>query len=147
MRYYFLVDTTTGNVDGKFNWGDDRDLPSNYPVGANQTIVTLLDNAGANQSVESSYDPNAKVFGPKLTVTSDVSQISHLNGIANITITYPVNTVNETCNFSIDGQSVTLNVVNGVATTQFTNQVVGYHNILVSSTSHYGKASLVIEVV
>lgn len=147
MRYYFIIDTTTGNVDGKFNWADDRDLPTNYPLGPNQQIVTLLDAVGETQDVNSCYNPNTKTFGPKLIVTSDATQISHVNGTANITITYPVNTVNESANFIVDGQTVTVSIVSGTATIPFSNQVVGYHNISIASTSLYGKANIVIQVV
>lgn len=148
MRYYVLIDNSCGNVDSKFNWGDDRDLPADYPIGPLQHIVVLNDAAGENlDSFNSCYNPNNQTFGPKLTVAADNLQIDHLSGIANITITYPDKTVNENANFSIDGQSVQIGIVNGVATVPFSNQVMGFHHIDVSSTTFYGKNHIVVEVV
>lgn len=148
MRYYVIVDNTTGNVESKFNWGDDRDLPADYPLGANEQIITLLDADGEKlNSPTSCYNPNTKTFGSKLTITSNVTQFDHLNGSATITITYPVNTVNESCNLSIDGQSVPVSIGNGVGTFTFTSQVTGWHTLTASSSSFYGKNSVSMEVV
>ncbi len=148
MRYYVLIDNSCGNVDGKFNWGDDRDLPADYPLSANQQVLTLLDAAGENlDSANSCYNPTTKTFGPKLTISSRVSQFDHLSGSATITITYPLSTVNEVCNLSIDGQSVPVNIVNGVGTFNFTNQIVGWHLLTASSNSFYGKNVVSVEVV
>ena len=148
MRYYFIVDKATGNVESKFNWGDDRDLPANYPLGANEEIITLLDGEGENlDAINSCYNPNTKTFGPKLTVSSNVTQFDHLSGSATITITYPVNTVNETCNLSIDNQSVPVSIVNGVGTFTFTSQVTGWHMLTASSSSFYGQNTVSVEAV
>jgi len=96
MRYYVIVDNSCGNVVQKFNWGDDRELPDNYPIRANEQIIILLDADGENlDATNSCYNPNTKSFGPKLTITSNVSQFDHVSGSTTITIIYPVNTVNE----------------------------------------------------
>lgn len=148
MRSYVLIDTTCGNVEGKFSWIDDRDLPADYPHGANEQIITLLDADGENlDAANSCYNPNTKTFVPKLTITSNISQFNHLSGSATITITYPVNTVNESCNLSIDGQTVGVNIVNGVGSFTFTSQVTGWHTLVASSSSFYGKNSVSVEVV
>lgn len=148
MRFYVLIDSTCGNVESKFNWGDDRDLPANYPLASNHQILTLLDDDGENlDSPNSCYNPNTKTFGPKLTITSNVTQFDHVSGSATITITYPVNTVNEACNLSIDGQTATVNIVNGVGTFNFTSQITGGHMLTVSSSSFYGKNVVSVEVV
>jgi len=148
MRYYVIVDKTNGNVVSKFNWGDDRDIDPNYSISANEEIITLLDAEGENLDAQNScYNPIAKNFGPKLTVASNVTQFDHLTGSATITIIYPVNTVNESCNLSIDGQSVAVNIVNGVGTFTFTSQVTGWHILTVSSSSFYGQNTVSVEVV
>jgi hypothetical protein len=148
MRYYVLIDNTCGNVESKFNWGDDRDLPANYPLGANQQIITLLDAEGENlDALNSCYNPNSKTFGPKLAISSNVTQFDHVSGSATITITYPVNTVNESCNLSIDGQSVPVNIVGGVGTFTFTSQVTGWHMLTASSSSFYGQNTVSVEAV
>lgn len=148
MRYYVVIDQTTGNVESKFNWQDDRDLPVNYPLGVNEQIITLLDAEGENLDASSScYNPNTKAFGPKLTINADVIQFDHISGSATITITYPVNTVNESCGLSIDGQSVPVNIVNGVGTFTFTSQVTGWHRLSASSSSFYGQNEVSVEVV
>ncbi len=148
MRYYVVVDNSCGNVDQKFNWGDDRDLPANYPLGANEQIITLLDADGENlDAANSCYNPNTKAFGPKLTVSSNVTQFDHVSGSATITITYPVSSVNESCNLSIDGQSVPVSIVNGVGTFNFMSQVTGWHMLTASSSSFYGKNDVCVEVV
>lgn len=148
MRYYVIVDNPTGNVEGKFNWGDDRDLPANYPLGVGEQILTLLDAEGENlDAANSCYNPNTKTFSPKLTVSSSVTQFDHVNGSATITITYPVNTVNESCNLSIDGQSVPVSIVNGIGTFTFTSQVTGWHILTASSSSFYGQNTISVEVI
>lgn len=147
MRYYVLIDNTNGNVEGKFNWGDDRELPANYPIGSNEQIIPLLDHEGEDLDINSCYNPNTKTFGPKLTITSNVPQFDHVSGSATITITYPVTTVNESCNLSIDGQFVPVGIVNGVGTFTFTSQVTGWHRLTASSSSFYGKNIVSVEVV
>lgn len=148
MRYYVLIDNTCGNVESKFNWGDDRDLPANFPLAANHQMITLLDAAGENlDSPNSCYNPNTKTFGPKLAMTSTVTQFDHVSGSTTITIIYPVNTVNEPCNLSIDGQSVPVSIVNGVGTFTFTSQITGWHLLTASSSSFYGKNDVSVEVV
>lgn len=147
MRYYVLIDNSSGNVDSKFNWGDDRELPANYPLDANHQVITILDHEGEDLDINSCYNPNTKTFGPKLAVSADTTKIDHVSGVANITITYPNLTVNENATFSIDGQSVSVSIVNGVATVPFSNQIVGFHNIDVVSTTFYGKNSIVVEVI
>ncbi len=95
MRYFIIVDKTNGNVESKFTWGDDRDLPVDYPLQPNQEIVVLHDEEGESLDVfNTCYNKDTKTFEPKLTITSDVQQISHIDGVANITITYP-SAVNE----------------------------------------------------
>ncbi len=146
MRYYVLVDNSCGNVEGKFNWGDDRDLPVDYPLAANHQIITLFDADGENlDSSNSCYNPNTETFGPKLTITSEVTQFDHSNS-ATVTITYPVDTINEACNLSIDGQTVTVNIVNGVGSFNFTSQITEWHTLTASSSSFYGKNNVIVEV-
>jgi hypothetical protein len=148
MRYYIIVDKTNGNVESKFHWGDDRDLPANYSLAANQQLITLSDADGENlDALNSCYNPNTKTFGPKLTITSNVNQFDHLSGSATITITYPVNTVNESCNLSIDSQTVPVTISNGIGTFTFTSQVTGWHRLTASSPSFYGQNDVSVEVV
>lgn len=148
MRYYIIVDNATGNVESKFNWGDDRDLPVDYPLDTNHQIITIQDAEGENlDAPESCYDPNTKTFGPKLTVTSNVTQFDHLSGSVTITITYPLNTVNESCNLSVDDSTVTVNITNGVGTFTFTSQVTGWHRLVASSSSFYGQNDVSVEAV
>ena len=148
MRYYVVVDKTNGNVESKFNWGDDRNLPANYPLGVNEEMITLLDAEGENLDASNCcYNPNTKTFGPKLAVSSNVTQFDHVSGSAAITITYPVDTVNESCNLSMDDQSVAVNIVNGVGTFTFTSQVTGWHRLTASSSSFYGQNTVSVEAV
>lgn len=43
MRQYVVIDTSTGIVDSIMQWGDDRDLPLDWEVELNQTVVTIDD--------------------------------------------------------------------------------------------------------
>ena len=41
MRKYAIVNKSTGNISCIIGWGDDRDLPTDYPIGEDETIITI----------------------------------------------------------------------------------------------------------
>ena len=148
MRSYVVIDSTCGNVESKFSWRDDREIPADYPMGKEEQIITLHDAEGESLDVsESCYNPKTKTFGPKLRLTSDVTQFNHLRGSATLTLTYPVNSVDETCHLSLGEASVPVNIVKGVGTFTFTSQITGRHVLTARSGSFYGKNTVRVEVV
>lgn len=146
MRGYVFVDKTNGNVDCVYSWGDNRDLPSICEPALNQAVIVVVDIEAAPVDFSYCYDFDAKVFKKKLEVTIDDTQISHIDGIAHITISYPEQ-VNDVVKFIVDDQSVDVNVVNGTVTVPFVNQVVGVHSICVESITHWGKSYAAVEVI
>lgn len=62
-RGYALVNKSTGEIDSTIRWGDDRNFPSNYPVGANLEVKTIEDveNSPVKQDCFK-YDHNIKKF-------------------------------------------------------------------------------------
>lgn len=147
MKRYAIIDKTNGNVDFTMGWGDDRDLPENYPMELNQEVITITDD---NIKVDGSsycYNSNTKEFEKKLTVTTDNTKIVHIDGVANITIIYSDTTINEVCHMELDGQTVDIDIINGKATVPFSSEILGWHNFIFTSSSHYGKNYLSVEVV
>lgn len=146
MRGYAFVDKNNGNVDCVYFWGDDRELPSNSEPASNQVIITVDDIEDVPVDVNYCYDFDTKIFKKKPVITIDNAQISHLDGISNITILYP-GQVNDAVKLKIGDESIDINVANGIVTIPFTSQVIGRHSICVESTTHWGKSNAWVEVI
>jgi hypothetical protein len=146
MRGYAFVDKNNGNVDCVYFWGDDRELPSNCEPASNQVIITVDDIEDVLVDFNYCYDFDTKIFKKKPVITIDNAQISHLDGISNITILYPEQ-VNDVVKLIIDEESININVANGIVTIPFTSQVIGRHCICVESTTHWGKSNAWVEVI
>lgn len=84
---------------------------------------------------------------PRLTVSTSATSIP-ANGTtqATITATLPTGAADETVNFSVNGgASNGVLSSGGVATLKFTTQVAGTYQIVASSTTHYGNASVFVQ--
>ena len=43
MRKYVIINSKTGKILQIIKWGDDRDIPTNYPIQEGQEILTVDD--------------------------------------------------------------------------------------------------------
>lgn len=148
---FAFVDKRNGNVDCVFGWNDGRELPSENRSEAKEyhmivEIINFDTLRDGEKYFNKCFDITSNEFKDTFTVSSDKIQISKLDEIATITVKYP-SEVNEICHISIDGQSVDIDIVNGVAIIPFMSQVVGNHNIDFESSTFYGKKQLHVEVI
>ena len=60
MRKHIVIDKVTGIVENIIQWGDNRDLPCDYPFAENQKVVTI--NEFVEVDLGNAYDTTTGLF-------------------------------------------------------------------------------------
>jgi hypothetical protein len=61
LRKYIIVDKLTGNVGQTYQWGEDRDFPTNIELKENEEVITVEDEI-ESIDVYNTYDFATKKF-------------------------------------------------------------------------------------